>query len=270
MVHNFQMAPRKTLPPYLQRSLLALIIVLMGISVARLLVTMHQQDERISIIEGQLAQLMADTARLQIPVYVSTPYPKHEAHHDYHRTTSSRSSYGPRPATNGRHPAQNDTTVITPLAADGQTVKADAPTRRKFTEPHQFDLNTVDSATLVRIPGIAERTASTILQHRQRYGGFYSPRQLQEFLTWDAAQAYMEEWCTLWFTADASRIRPIDINAASVSEMQRHPYITHEQAIELIRYRTRHKRFSSAVELQQLSSFTPQQIEQLLPYLSFQ
>ena len=58
---------RKSIPPYIQRSLLVLIIFLMGISVARFFVSMHQQEERIEILEAQVAQLLADTTRLQIP-----------------------------------------------------------------------------------------------------------------------------------------------------------------------------------------------------------
>ena len=44
----------------------------------------------------------------------------------------------------------------------------------------------------------------------------------------------MEEWCTAWFTADASRLRAIHVNAATISELQRHPYISHEQAVEIV------------------------------------
>ena len=122
----------------------------------------------------------------------------------------------------------------------------------------------------IRIPGIAARTASVILKNRLRYGGFYNPRQLQEFLTWDAARDYMDEWCTVWFTTDANRLRLIHVNEATVSELQRHPYISHEQAVEIVRYRTRHKRLASIVEFQQLTTFSAEQIQQILPYLTFE
>lgn len=282
--------PLKPIPPYVQRGLLGLIIVLMGISVARLLVSMHQQQERIEILEEQVLQLMSDTSRLQI--VANAPLQNHYYHNDrpLHRGDrysyrQNNKGYGSTHHENGDHnhpQAQSDTRTTDndslSLRAGQRTNNSiythtdspnDPPTKRKFTEVHQFDLNTIDSVTLVRIPGIAERTAAVILKNRQRYGGFYSPWQLQDFLTWEAAQAYMEEWCNAWFTADVNHIRPIHINAATVSEMQRHPYLSHEQAMELARYRTRHKRISSATELRQMQTLDEEQINRLLPYLAF-
>lgn len=265
----------KHFPNYIQRGLLILAIVLMGISVARLLVSMHQQQERIEILEAQVAQLMADTTRLQIPAYSSPRYysepryygeshrytSSYRQHHDYYTQRQERNQPG-RPES----PRSNADSSL-----QAASVPSPAPQpAHKFTEPHQFDINTIDSATLTRIPGIAERTASVILKYRERYGGFYDPRQLQEFLTWDAALAYIDEWCDVWFTANAARIRPIRINAATVAQLQHHPYISHEQAIEIANYRNRHTQITSPKELQQLSTFTEQQIQQLLPYLSFE
>lgn len=282
--------PRKPISPYVQRGLLGLIIVLMGISVARLLVSMHRQQERIEILEEQVFQLMSDTSRLQIPTnsprhnYDHSDQPRYRNNYYTRRNDQRAAAYTQPTHESGGHsqPSAIASTANSDSAAanisDTRSAENNysnaAPThatttKRKFTEVHQFDLNTIDSATLVRIPGIAERTASVILKNRQRYGGFYSPWQLQEFLTWEAAQAYMEEWCGAWFTADANRIRPIHINSATVSEMQRHPYITHEQAIELVRYRTRHKRITSVTELNQMQTINEEQLKQLLPYLAF-
>ena len=272
---------RKSIPPYIQRSLLVLIIFLMGISVARFFVSMHQQEERLEILEAQVAQLLADTTRLQIPPQPTYNRNYHQQtgnyHHTYNRNNYNHSRQGH--STQGqRKPDQ------TPQSADvivDSTARANVPQSssfisqtgerpRKFTEAHLFDLNTIDSLTLIRIPGIAARTASVILKNRQRYGGFYNPWQLQEFLTWDAAKDYMAEWCTVWFTADANRLRLIHVNEATVSELQRHPYISHEQAVEIVRYRTRHKRLASIAEFQQLSTFSAEQLQQILPYLTFE
>lgn len=285
---------RKSIPSYLQRSLLMLIIVLLGISVARFFVSMRDQQERIEVLEVQVAQLLADTTRLQIPPQsvpsrdysprgssYSRPYPRNN--YNYSRPRTSTAGYPSQQTTAGQssQPASPPApTTSSPAATSDSTAGTQAAQAalftpqtderpRKFTAAHQFDLNTIDSLNLIRIPGIAGRTASVILKYRQRYGGFYNPWQLQEFLTWDAAKDYMDEWCTVWFTADASRLRTIHINAATISEMQRHPYISHEQAVEIVRYRTRHKRIASVKELEQLSSFSAEQIQQLLPYLTF-
>ena len=229
------MPKKKSFSPALQRGLMMLIICLMGISIARLLTTMHQQQERIEILEASVAQLMADTSRLQIPA----PYYGYEANrqqHDYyHRDNSGyrRNDYYHRSQhpTSGQHPeSRQDPPSANPGAAPASdTTSRQGPTPapsptpdgriHKFTEPHRFDLNTVDSLTLIRIPGIASHTASVILRNRQRYGGFHNVSQIREFLTWDAALVYMDDWCTLWFTADASRLIHLPVNSASIAQL---------------------------------------------------
>ncbi len=272
---------RKSIPPYIRRSLLVLIIFLMGISVARFFVSMHQQEERIEILEAQVAQLLADTTRLQIPSQPLYNRGYHQQNGNYYHTynRNNHNHYRQSHSTQGqRKPDQSlrssdaiaDSTARTNVPQSSPFISQTGERPRKFTEPHLFDLNTIDSLTLIRIPGIAARTASVILKNRLRYGGFYNPRQLQEFLTWDAAKDYMDEWCTVWFTTDANRLRLIHVNDASVSELQRHPYISHEQAVEIVRYRTRHKRLASIVEFQQLTTFSAEQIQQILPYLTFE
>ena len=272
---------RKSIPPYIRRSLLVLIIFLMGISVARFFVSMHQQEERIEILEAQVAQLLADTTRLQIPSQPLYNRGYHQQNGNYYHTynRNNYNHYRQSHSTQGqRKPDQSlrssdaiaDSTASTIVPQSSPFISQTGERPRKFTEPHLFDLNTIDSLTLIRIPGIAARTASVILKNRLRYGGFYNPRQLQEFLTWDAARDYMEEWCTVWFTTDANRLRLIHVNEATVSELQRHPYISHEQAVEIVRYRTRHKRLASIVEFQQLTTFSAEQIQQILPYLTFE
>jgi len=272
---------RKSIPPYIRRSLLVLIIFLMGISVARFFVSMHKQEERIEILEAQVAQLLADTTRLQIPSQPLYNRGYHQQNGNYYHTynRNNHNHYRQSHSTQGqRKPDQSlrssdviaDSTARTNVPQSSPFISQTGERPRKFTEPHLFDLNTIDSLTLIRIPGIAARTASVILKNRLRYGGFYNPRQLQEFLTWDAAKDYMDEWCTVWFTTDANRLRLIHVNDASVSELQRHPYISHEQAVEIVRYRTRHKRLASIVEFQQLTTFSAEQTQQILPYLTFE
>ena len=227
-----------------------------------------------------MAQLLADTTRLQIPPQ-TTSYREYNHRNGYYHHNDNRNNYNYRrnTSTQGQNRPDQSLRSSDTIADSTATINASQSTPftsqtgerpRKFTEPHLFDLNTIDSLTLIRIPGIAARTASVILKNRLRYGGFYNPRQLQEFLTWDAARDYMDEWCTVWFTTDANRLRLIHVNEATVSELQRHPYISHEQAVEIVRYRTRHKRLASIVEFQQLTTFSAEQIQQILPYLTFE
>lgn len=253
---------------------MALVVLLSLVSVARLLVTMHQQDERIAILEAQVEALMADTSRLQLADGFYAPRRGgaqghsgagyHSKSAGYHRSSSSMNYR------RGEDVASDDTVQSSSPRVHLYNSSADEDRPRKFTEPHLFDLNTIDSLTLIRIPGIAARTASVILKQRQRYGGFYDANQLRDFLTWEAAQDYLDEWCSQWFTANAERIVRLPINTATISQLQHHPYLSHQQAVEISQYRVRHKGFRQASELQMLSSLTDEDIEHLLPYLSFE
>lgn len=252
------------LPPYVQRGLMALVVLLSLVSVARLLVTMHQQDERIAILEAQVESLMADTSRLQLADGFYAPR-RGGAQSGYSGAGYQRKSSGFHRSSSGYHRSSSSMNH-----RGGGVVAPDVDRPRKFTEPHLFDLNAIDSLTLIRIPGIAARTASVILKQRQRYGGFYDANQLRDFLTWEAAQDYLDEWCSQWFTANAERIVRLPINTATISQLQHHPYLSHQQAVEISQYRVRHKGFRQASELQMLSSLTDEDIEHLLPYLSFE
>lgn len=265
------------LPSYVQRGLMALVVLLSLVSVARLLVTMHQQDERIAILEAQVDALMADTSRLQLSdAFYASQRPDVKSRYSGSKSRYSgyhRHSYG----SDNRHSSASENRVG---EAPADTVQSSSRVHiynstpddrpRKFTEPHLFDLNTIDSLTLIRIPGIAARTASVILKQRQRYGGFYDANQLRDFLTWEAAQDYLDEWCSQWFTANAERIVTLPINTATISQLQHHPYLSHQQAVEISQYRVRHKGFRQVSELQMLSSLTAEDIERLLPYLTFE
>lgn len=267
-----KMLSKKVIPPYLQRGIGALIILLMGISVARLLTRVHQLEERIDQLEESQVALHGKQNRMDDALHQLN---YGETHRSYQ--SSTRSSYSPHNKPERRNFRQEDWPEILPQDSSAIAMSSTPPsypqeTKRsnKYTEPRRFNLNNIDSVTLVRIPGIAARTASTILRYRERYGGFYDPWQLQDFMTWEAAEAHMEEWCTEWFSAELADIRHIRINQATVAELCRHPYITYEQAIELVKYRTRHKKIEKLEEINNFSTFKPEEIKRLAPYLSFE
>lgn len=245
------------LPNHVQRGLVGLLLLVAVIYLVRLHVKVQQQEERIAILENQQSsqqeQILLLTQRKDTIVYVQEPYRSREYQPSVRREVQQvarRAEY-----------AQDSIRRQYGDNSQRQSVES-----HKFTEAHRFDLNTIDSLNLIRIPGIAARTAGIILTQRERYGGFYSPEQLREFLTWDAAQQYMQDWCELWFTANQQTIRKIPVNTSDVKTLQRHPYINHEQAVEIYRYRLRNKRVG-VEDLRQMKSFTPEDIERLKYYL---
>ena len=139
----------------------------------------------------------------------------------------------------------------------------------KFQTVVRIELNTVDSATLVRVPGIAGRTAQTILHYREQLGGFYSADQLREKLTWEGAQKYMDSWCNEWFVADEYFIQKLQINKLSFKELLKHPYLNFEEVKAICKWRDRHELVHNREELEQLGITDSTQIEKLLHYVEF-
>lgn len=250
------------LPNHIQRGLVGILFLIVVFYMVRLQIKVQQQEERIAILENQQnaqqEQIGLLSQRTDTIVYVQ------EHNYQYSMRGGQTSVRREVQQINRRSEYAADSIRYQyGEPSQGQTEQRENP---KFTQAHKFDLNTIDSLNLIRIPGIAAKTASIILSQRARYGGFYSPEQLREFLTWDAAQRYMQDWCEVWFTADPQTIRKIDVRIADVKALQRHPYINHEQAVEIYRYRLRNKTVT-VKDLQQLPSFTQDDIERLKYYL---
>lgn len=139
----------------------------------------------------------------------------------------------------------------------------------KFRQVVKLELNTVDSATLVRIPGIAEGTARAILTYREKLGGYYSPEQLREKLTWESAQINLDSWCNEWFWADESLIQKTQINTLSFKELLNHPYLDFKDVKAIVKWRDRHQKVANIADLRQLGIDDSVKLEKLLHYVEF-
>lgn len=262
---NYEMMKHRKLPLPAKQSLWAFGLLLITVLVCRHLVSDQKQENRIEMLEVQMAQLEAQLAAHQTIANSqqasSTPQQRAVQTRQDPTKPSPRSS---QPAKVARH----DT--IRP-ALDRLTEKLTEDNKSdKFIQPIRLELNVIDSLTLLRVPGIASRTASTILSYRNKLGGFYSPEQLRERLTWEAAQNYMDQWCSQWFKADESLVQMLHINSLSFKEINSHPYISYEQTKAIVRYRDRHGRIRSITELEQLEEFDDATLEKLKHYLSFE
>ena len=139
----------------------------------------------------------------------------------------------------------------------------------KFASVVRQELNTVDSTTLVRIPGIGARTAETILQYRKKLGGFYSPEQLREVLTWDSALPYLDVWCGEWFYADARLVNRLNVNRLTFKELLRHPYLEYGEVKAIFQWRQLNGDLHGQSDLEQLGVFADEKLEKLLHYVEF-
>ena len=127
----------------------------------------------------------------------------------------------------------------------------------------QLDLNSVDTATLKRVPGIASYRARQIVRYRERLGGFVSTAQLQEI------EGFPADELEAWFKVEGDKVRHIDVNKASVQEMGRHPYIGFTRARAIENYRRNQGAIHSLEDLSLLPDFTPEAIRKIEDYVKY-
>ena len=127
-----------------------------------------------------------------------------------------------------------------------------------------LDLNTADTSELQLLRGIGRYTAIRIVRYRQALGGYYSVNQLYEIseLPADRIDSILPH-----LYADTVLITPIDVNRASVKQLQRHPYISYRQAEQVYDLRRRKLRLQSMDELSGV--FAPGECQRIAPYLRF-
>jgi DNA uptake protein ComE-like DNA-binding protein len=100
----------------------------------------------------------------------------------------------------------------------------------KIKEGENVLLNSADTSDLKRVPGIGSYYARKIVQYRERLGGFVSARQVEEI---DGVPASAVKFLKV----DASDVKRININTATVRQMSLHPYISYAQAKQIEGFR---------------------------------
>lgn len=224
---------------------------------AHLRACMENMEARITLLENR--NLRLDTLNLKSEVFRTNASDRTEPVRTAPRPEAAR----PLPAAPTRSPHTHAP------ATDSAVTWQEPYKEGKFHEVIRIELNTADSALLVRVPGIGEGTARAILRYREQLGGFYSPEQLREKLTWDYALPYLDTWCNDWFWADEQLVQKLDINRLSFKELVHHPYLNFEAVKAIVKWRDRHGRIQSRADLEQLGIMGDGQLEKLLHYVEF-
>ena len=135
-----------------------------------------------------------------------------------------------------------------------------------------LNLRTADTTELKLIRGIGSYRAQQIVRYRKQLGGFTSVEQLHEIkalkpLLSDTLSA---DSLLAHFWLDSIIVDPLPVNSASLERLQRHPYLSFEQAKAIYELRRRKSRLTSIEPLQRLECFTPDELQRIEPYLSFE
>lgn len=133
--------------------------------------------------------------------------------------------------------------------------------------PATLDLNTTDSATLVRLNGIGPTLAHKIIERRRLLGGYLRHEQLMEI--------YKFSDSTLTMLRQRLAIRPeevkkIPVNKASLAQLQTHPYIGEKTAKNIVLYRDALGKFDNIAQLKQVPLMNEENYRKIAPYLSIE
>lgn len=134
----------------------------------------------------------------------------------------------------------------------------------KFHTLTKVDVNTADTATLRRIPGVGTKISEAIVEYRERLGGFYSVEQLMEI---KIVSPELLEW---FMVSASSDVQKIPINRASFQALNRHPYISYEQTKALLQYVRLYGEVKDEETLLSTGIFTKEDLEKFKPYIAYE
>ncbi len=134
------------------------------------------------------------------------------------------------------------------------------------TETPLVDINTADSATLVKVDGIGAKSAAEIIKYRKLLGGYHSVEQLMELkcITEGNYEKFLPKICCNSFV-----ISKIDINFAGPKELERHPYVSAQALRRIIKQRQLKGGWSRIEEMIEDNILSEDEAERLAPYLRF-
>ncbi len=113
-----------------------------------------------------------------------------------------------------------------------------------------IEINSADSAALVKKLLLPPWLARRILKYRLLLGGFYSRKQLQEVYgmktsTYDVIASYIQ--------VDTLKIKKVNLNKATFKQLLHHPYIDYETTKKLVNARCKIGGFSNFRQVKEMT-----------------
>ena len=130
----------------------------------------------------------------------------------------------------------------------------------------RIDINTSDSVTLVKLPGIGPVLSSRIIKYRCLLGGFARIEQLKEVY---GLPAETYETIKGMVFADSSVISRININSAVYKELIRIPYFEKYEVSAILKYRKLNGRIPRINVLVDNKLITTEKAYKVGPYIKY-
>ena len=135
-----------------------------------------------------------------------------------------------------------------------------------------LNLRTADTTELKMIRGIGTYRARQIVRYREQLGGFASVEQLREIKALQPlmADSLSADSLLAHFVLDSVIVEPLRVNSMHLEHLQRHPYLSFEQAKAIYELRRRKVRLHSLEQLRMLDCLSEHDLDRLSPYLNFE
>ena len=159
----------------------------------------------------------------------------------------------------GRSPSVTGCNPLSPVTSHPSPVTGPSPLS-------PININTVDSAQLLPLPGIGPVFAGRIIRYRNLLGGFTNINQLYEVygLKGETIKLIREH-----FMIDTLAIRKMCVDSASFRDLLRHPYLQLEDVKALVNYREFRGQIDSIQEVSDNNLLSDSTLEKISPYLQF-
>jgi len=136
--------------------------------------------------------------------------------------------------------------------------------KKTIVERVLVDLNRADSIGLKSLPGIGPYFSKQIINYRKKLGGFYSVDQLQDI---NGLRKSRVDSIRKYLFLDVVDLHLININEATVDELNDHPYISYKEASDIVRLRKRKGLIVDLEILKKRKVFSKSTFARVKPYL---
>lgn len=139
------------------------------------------------------------------------------------------------------------------------------PRSEKLIAPGSVDINRASLETWMTLPGVGEIRARQLVNYREKLGGFRTVEQLREM---SGMPDSVFQGIRPFLGLSAPEIKKINLNTASVADLDAHPYISKRQAELIVAYREHHGAFASPEDIARMRAFSDQAwLAKVKPYL---
>ena len=158
-----------------------------------------------------------------------------------------------------------DSTFYLSLSDYIQIKEAKTDLKFPLEDSLHIELNSIDTAGLMKLPGIGSTLAGRIIKYRKLLGGYYSKKQLLEVYNLNG-ETYEKIQASLY--VDTLGISKIRLNFAEYADLIKHPYLGREEVSKILDYRQRNGSIKRIEALRGIEGFEPELITKISPYIT--